>query len=114
MLATTGNIHWYDYGPVIGNELSGPRPALIISTTDVNRELSVAVTLPMSQTEPGPRHSRHHVHIAASNSWASVRQIKSVEKSKLGEVLAQATPQEMEKALETLVERLASTDQREE
>ena len=110
MPATRGNIHHCDYGPVIGNELSGKRPALIISTTDVNRKLRVTVTLPMSRTLPKIQHQRNHIHIAGPNSWASVRQIKFIDQGKLGDFIAQATPQEMDKVLETLIERLASTE----
>ena len=34
--ARQGDIHDYDFGPVIGAELSGRRPALIISTDEFN------------------------------------------------------------------------------
>ena len=108
-----GNTHWCDYGTIIGHELSGHRPALIISRDDVNAQLHVAITIPMSGNPPTARHRRHHVNIADADSWASIRQIRSVEQHNLGDSIAQATSQEMEKILETLLERLATTANRE-
>ena len=106
--ATRGNICWCDFGPVIGNELSGRRPALIISNTELNRRLSVTTVLPMSRTAPSARHLPNHVFIEAANSWASVRQAKSVDQTALGPHFATATSQEMERALEIIVARLSS------
>ena len=110
MPATRGYIYWYDFGPNFGHELSDKRPALILSRTNVNNRLHVAIALPMSSTEPDTKYLRQHIHVAEADSWASVRQIKFIDQSKLGECIGQATPAEMEKALETLVERLARTE----
>ena len=110
--ATRGNICWCDFGLVICNELSGRRPALIISNTELNRRLSVATVLPMSRTAPSARHLPNHVFIEAANSWASVRQAKAVDQTALGSRFATATSQEMERALEIIVARLASTRNR--
>ena len=107
-LAVRGDIRWYDYGPNVGRELSDQRPALIISNTELNRGLSIAIALPMSTSTPPAKHLQHHVLAAAANSWASVRQIKSVEQQRLGDKIAEATTQELEKAVEILVARLAT------
>ncbi len=107
--AARGSVHWYDYGPVVGNELSDVRPALIISSAELNHGLTVAITLPMSSTTPPVRHLRNHVFVESACSWASVRQIKSVDQGRLGDKIGEATSQELEKALEILVERLANT-----
>ena len=37
--ALRGNVHWYDYGPVIGAELPDNRPALVTSNDLTNRHL---------------------------------------------------------------------------
>ena len=102
-----GSIYWHDYGPVIGSELSGRRPALVISNDKLNRDLSVAITLPMSTRDPGI-HYRNHVFIQSTSSWASVRQIKTVRQGRLRRVLGQASRLEMDEILEILVERLAN------
>ncbi len=107
--AIRGSIHWYDYGPIVGNELSDVRPALVISNTELNNGLVVVITLPMSSTIPPVRHLRNHVFVESANSWASARQIKSVDQGRLGDKIGEATPREMERALEILVERLDNT-----
>ena len=96
-IAVRGSVHWYDYGPIVGNELSDRHPALIVSNTGLNRRLQVAIALPMSTTTPPDRHLQNYVLIEAAESWASVRQIKSVTQQKLGDKIAQATSADWKK-----------------
>ena len=104
--ARQGDIHWYDFGPVIGAELSGRRPALVISNDDFNRAFGVAIAIPMSRTMPAEEHRRQHIHISASNSWASAWQMKSVDQSRLGDPIGRASPDEMDDVIESLLLRL--------
>ena len=104
--ARQGDIHWYDFGPVIGAELSGRRPALIISNDAFNRAFGVAIALPMSRTMPAQENRRQHVHIAASDSWASAWQIKSIDQARLDGRIGRASPDEMDAVLESLLLRL--------
>ena len=101
-----GKVHWYDFGPIVGSELSSERPALIISNAALNRTTSVAIAAPLSTTQPPARHLRNHVFIEEAGSWASVRQLKTVNQAELGDELATATPAELASALEILVARL--------
>ncbi len=101
-----GSVHWYDFGPIVGNELSGSRPALIVSNSELNRALSVAIAVPMSSTAPPGRYLRNHVFIETADSWASVRQIKTIDSSQLGDRIATAGPKELEEMVEKVVQRL--------
>ena len=101
-----GKVHWYDFGPIVGSELSSERPALIISNAALNRTTGVAIAAPLTNTQPPSRHLRNHVYIEDAGSWASVRQIKTVSQAELGDELATATPTELSTALEILVARL--------
>ena len=107
--AIRGSVHWYHFGPLVGSELSGSRPALIISNTDLNRGLPVAIALPMSTSTPSARHLHNHVFIEAAGSWASVRQIKTIDRERLGDKIAEASAIELERVVEILVERMASS-----
>ena len=109
---TRGSIYWYDYGPIFGNELSERRPALVISNTSLNDILPVVLTLPITSAAPPARHQGNHVLLEGIGSWASVRQMKSVEKGRLGDKLGEASQQEMERVLEILVVRLFVTRSR--
>ena len=64
--ALRGNVHWYDYGPVIGAELSDNRPALVISNDVTNRQLELCITAPMSTAMPDVRFRMHHIRIEGS------------------------------------------------
>ena len=104
--ARQGDIHWYDFGPVIGAELSGRRPALVISNDDFNRAFGVAIAIPMSRTMPAEEHRPQHIYISASNSWASAWQMKSLDQARLGDRIGKASPDEMDDVLESLLFRL--------
>ena len=110
--AVRGSVYWYDFGPIIGRELSETRPALVISNTDLHSNSSAAIVFPMSSAGPEDQHLRNHVLIASVNSWASVRQVKSVIQEQLGDKIGEASPSELENALQVLVARLAITRNR--
>ena len=104
-----GDIHDYDFGPVIGAELSGSRPALIISTDEFNGSYGTAIALPMSTTMPAERYrTRQHVHIADTDSWASTRQVKAVQQPRLGAIMGRASPDELDDAIESLARRFTT------
>lgn len=107
--AVRGDVHRYDFGPIVGNELSSYRPALIVSNTEFNRRLSLAIAAPTSTSAPQDRYVMNHVGIESTRSWASARQIKSVEQEKLGAKLGEATPEELEEVLEVIATRLWRT-----
>ena len=104
--ARPGDIHWYDFGPVIGAELSGRRPALVISNDDCNRRFGVAIAVPTSTRVPAEEYRRQHAFITASNSWASAWQVKSIDQGRLGDRIGRASLDEMDDVLESLLWRL--------
>ena len=104
--ALRGHIHWHDYGPVTGAELSGDRPALIISNNLLNQRLTTAITVPTSKSEPRQRFRRQHVWLKESESYASARQIKSVLQEKLGERIGRASGQELQDIITSIIGQL--------
>ena len=101
-----GHIHWHDYGPVTGTELSGNRPALIISNSTLNQRLNTAITVPTSRSEPPQRFRRQHVWLNESESYASARQIKSVPQEELGDLIGRASNEEMQHIITSITARL--------
>ena len=104
--ALRGHIHWHNYGPVIGAELSGNRPALIISNSTLNHRLPTAITIPTSRTEPHERFQTQHVWLNESESYASVRQIKSVFQDNLGDIIGRASSEELQEIMNSITARL--------
>ena len=104
--ALRGNIHWHDFGPVTGAELSGNRPALIISNNSLNKSLTTAITVPTSTTEPRERFRQQHIWLDESESYAAARQLKSVIQENLGECIGQASSQELEDLITSITGRM--------
>ena len=99
-----GDIHDHEFGPDNGAELSGRRPALIISTDEFNGNYGTAIALPMSSTMPAERYrTRQHVYISDTDSWVSTRQVKAVHQRRLGVVTGRASPDELDDTIESLV-----------
>ncbi len=108
--ARQGDIHDYDFGPVIGAELSGRRPALIISNNEFNERFGTALALPMSSAMPAERYrTRQHVYIAGAGSWASTRQVRAVHQRWLGAVMGRASVDELDDIIESLARRFTAT-----
>ena len=105
--ALRGDVHWHDYGPDNGAELSDNRPALVISNDQINRQLELCITVPMSTTMPNIRFLMQHVRIEDADSWASTRQLKSVHQGLLGDFIAKASPEEMNTVILSIAQRLA-------
>ena len=104
--ALRGNIYWHDFGPVTGAELSGNRPALILSNDSLNKSLTTAITIPTSTTEPQERFRRQHIWLNESESYASARQLKSVLQENLGECIGWASSQELEDIITSIIGRI--------
>ncbi len=78
-----GAVYSCNLGPVVGRELSGPRNALVLSTGELHEQSRVAVVVPASGSEP-PRVERGwHRPLSDVDSWASVRQLRTVPQSAL-------------------------------
>ena len=108
--ARQGDIHDYDFGPVIWAELSGRRPALIISNNGFNEGFGTAIALPMSSAMPAERYrTRQHAYVAGVDSWASTRQVRAVHQHRLGAVMGRASVDELDDIIESLARRFTAT-----
>ena len=56
---------------------------------------------------PDVRFRMHHTRIEETDSWASTRQIKSVHQGLLGDLIARASPDEMNSVILSIAQRLA-------
>ena len=100
--ALRGRVFRYNFGPVIGAELSGQRAALIISGDDVNQAHQYYVALPTSTSMPDVGRRQQHIYINAANTWAATQQIKSVHQANLGEFIGLASPDELTDVLNAI------------
>ena len=109
--ARQGDIYDYDFGPVIGAELSGRRPALVISNNGFNERFGTAIALSMSSAMPAERYrTRKHVYVAGTDSWASTRQVRAVHQRRFGGIMGRASIDELDDIIESLARRFATTN----
>ncbi len=102
-----GEIRWADLNPVRGNEQEGKRPVLIISH-DVFNERSgtvIAVALTSQHQRAGfPLTLELQSKGLSKKSWAKMSQIRTLAIERIGARLGRATPEEMAKVVEGVLE----------
>jgi mRNA interferase MazF len=102
-----GEIRWADLNPDRGNEQEGKRPVLIISH-DVFNERSgtvIAVALTSQPQRAGfPLTLELQSKDLPRRSWAKMSQIRTLAIERIGARLGRATPEEMAKVVEGVME----------
>ena len=102
-----GEIRWADLNPVRGNEQEGKRPVLIISH-DIFNERSgtvIAVALTSQPQRAGfPLALELQSEDLPKKSWAKMGQIRTLAIERIGTRLGRATPEEIAKAVEGIME----------
>jgi mRNA interferase MazF len=102
-----GEIRWADLNPVRGNEQEGKRPVLILSH-DVFNERSgtvIAVRLTSQQPRAGfPLTLELQSPDLPKKSWVKISQIRTLAIERIGSRLGRATPEEIAKVVDGVVE----------
>jgi mRNA interferase MazF len=102
-----GEIRWADLNPARGKEQSGQRPVLILSH-DVFNERSgtvIAVVLTSQQQPAGfPLSLELESRGLPKKSWVKISQIRTLAIERIGNLIAKATPEELDRVIEGLNE----------
>lgn len=92
-----GDVVWADFAPTTGREQSGRRPALVVSTsTYLDLVTELAVVVPLTTTDRG---WENHVEVGAElprPSWAMTEQPRTVDRRRLGGLIAGADDETMD------------------
>lgn len=92
-----GDIVWADLSPTSGREQSGRRPALVVSnTTYLDLVTELAVVLPLTTQDRG---WDNHIRVGADlprPSWAMTEQVRTVDRRRLGGLIAGADDETMD------------------
>lgn len=101
-----GEIWFADLNPTKGSEQAGFRPIVILSGNLLNKYLSVVISAPLTSKiknyqgnpviEPNDRNG------LTKNSELMIFHIRSISKERLVRKIGEISPDELEKALETL------------
>jgi mRNA interferase MazF len=104
-----GEIRWADLDPVRGREQAGRRPVLILSQ-DIFNERSgtvIAVALTSQPQRAGfPLTLELTSQALPKRSWVKISQIRTLSAERVGELMAEASPEELALVLEGLNEIL--------
>jgi mRNA interferase MazF len=80
-------VYWVGLDPVRGREIAKTRPALVISDDVMNRTLSTVVVCPVTSRLHPRWPSRVRATIAGREAEIAVDQIRTIDRSRLGELL---------------------------
>lgn len=105
-----GEIRWADLNPVRGHEQAGLRPVLILSH-DIFNEHSGTVIAVAITSQPQKAGFPLTLELKSANlpkkSWLKISQIRTLSVERIGKVIAKASPEELNQAVEGLNEIIA-------
>jgi mRNA interferase MazF len=102
-----GEIRWADLNPVRGNEQAGKRPVLIVSHDVFNERSGTVIAMALTSQSPGagfPLALELQSKDLPKRSWVKISQIRTLAIERIGSRLGRATPEEMARAVEGLLE----------
>jgi mRNA interferase MazF len=78
-------VYWVDLDPTRGREIAKTRPGLVVSDDTMNRILSTVVVCPLTSRLHPRWPSRIRATIAGRDAEIAVDQIRTIDKSRLGD-----------------------------
>jgi len=105
-----GEIRWADLNPVRGHEQAGLRPVMILSH-DIFNERSGTVIAVAITSQPQKAGFPLTLELKSTNlpkkSWIKISQIRTLSVERIGKVMAKASLEELNQAIEGLNEIIA-------
>jgi mRNA interferase MazF len=102
-----GEIFWADLNPVRGSEQGGLRPVLILSHDVFNTRSGTVIAVAIT-SQPQRAGFPLTLELASSalpkRSWVKISQIRTLSVDRIGQKLAEASPEELARIIEGLNE----------
>jgi mRNA interferase MazF len=102
-----GEIRWADLNPVRGREQAGRRPVLILSHDVFNERSQTVIAVALTSQPPRARFPLT-LPIGSTalpqSSWVKISQIRTLAAERIGDLLGEATPEELAQVIEGLGE----------
>jgi mRNA interferase MazF len=106
-----GEIRWADLDPVRGREQAGRRPVLILSQDVFNERSGTVIALALT-SQPQRAGFPLTLELASKalpkRSWVKISQIRTLSVERVGDLMGEASPEELALILEGLNELLGS------
>lgn len=104
-----GEIRWADLNPVRGSEQGGMRPVLILSHDVFNARSGTVIAVALTSQRPKagfPLTLELSSPALPRQSWVKISQIRTLSVERIGDKIAEATPEELAQTVEGLNEIL--------
>ena len=105
-----GEIRWADLNPVRGNEQAGLRPVLILSHDIFNKRSGTVIAVAITG-QPQKAGFPLTLELKSPNlpkkSWLKISQIRTLSVERIGKIIGEASPEELNQAIEGLNEIIA-------
>lgn len=103
-----GTIYWVNFAPSEPPEFGKTRPALVVSSTEINLRLSTVVVIPLSTKTPAIWPLRIPIKLARSKeSFAVLPGIRQIAKSRIKETIGLVSVETMSQIDEALAAYLS-------
>ncbi len=102
-----GEIRWADLNPVRGREQAGHRPVLILSHDVFNQRSGTVIAVALTSQEPRagfPLTLESKAEGLPKRSWVKISQIRTLAVDRIGELVARASDEELQRVIEGLNE----------
>lgn len=102
-----GEIRWADLNPVRGKEQAGFRPVLIISHDIFNERSGTVIAMAITsqpQRAGFPLTFELNSSQLSKRSWVKISQIRTLSTERIGQVIGNASPEELDQIIEGLNE----------
>lgn len=102
-----GEIRWADLDPVRGREQAGRRPVLVLSQDIFNERSGTVIAVALTSQ---PQRAGFPLTLLLSSgtlpkqSWAKISQIRTLSTERVGDLLGEASPEELAQIVEGLGE----------
>lgn len=107
MAIRRGEIRWADLDPVRGREQAGRRPVLILSEDVFNARSGTVIAVALTsqpQRAPFPLALELTASQLPKRSWAKISQIRTLAIERIGNLIGEASPEELAQVIEGLSE----------
>lgn len=102
-----GDIRWADLNPVRGSEQGGVQPVLILSHDVFNARAGTVIAVAITSQPPRagfPLTLELSSPTLPKQSWVKISQIRTLSVERIGKKIAEASPEELNNAIDGLSE----------
>jgi len=107
MVSQQYEVFWVHLDPTDGSKIQKTRPCVVLSPDEMNRNLRTLIIAPLTRTSKAYP-SRVPVAVGNQSAWVVLDQLRTVDRSRLGQSMGTLRTLEIKKIKSVLTEMLVS------